>query len=39
VFWFLASFVIYGNDDFPRGMPQQLKLEQIPVDFTRSLRA
>jgi hypothetical protein len=26
VFWFLASFVIYGNDDFPRGMPQQLKL-------------
>jgi energy-converting hydrogenase Eha subunit A len=26
VFWFLASFAIYGNDDFPRGMPQQLKL-------------
>jgi hypothetical protein len=22
----LASFAIYGNDDFPRGMPQQLKL-------------
>jgi hypothetical protein len=26
VFWFLASFDIYGNDDFPRGIPQQLKL-------------
>jgi hypothetical protein len=26
VFWFLASFVVWGNDDFPRGMPQQLKL-------------
>ena len=25
-FWFVASFVLYGRDDFPRGMPQQLKL-------------
>jgi hypothetical protein len=25
-FWFLASFVIWGNDDFPRGMPLHLKL-------------
>jgi hypothetical protein len=24
--WFLASFVIWGSDDFPRGMPQHLKL-------------
>jgi hypothetical protein len=27
VFWFLASFAIYGDKDFPRGMPQFLKLQ------------
>jgi hypothetical protein len=27
VFWFLASFAIYGDKDFPRGMPQLLKLQ------------
>jgi hypothetical protein len=27
VFWFLASFAIYGDKDFPRGMPQILKLQ------------
>jgi hypothetical protein len=27
VFWFVASFVLYGRDDFPRGMPQFLILQ------------
>jgi hypothetical protein len=27
VFWFLASFAIYGSEDFPRAMPQLLKLQ------------
>jgi len=27
VFWILASFAIYGDKDFPRGMPQFLKLQ------------
>jgi hypothetical protein len=27
VFWFVASFVLYGKDDFPRGMPQFLILQ------------
>lgn len=27
VFWFLASFAIYGDKDFPRGMPQFLRLQ------------
>src|SRR5689334_6838288 len=27
VFWFLASFAIFGDQDFPRGMPQFLKLQ------------
>ena len=27
VFWFLASFAIFGDKDFPRGMPQFLKLQ------------
>ncbi len=26
VFWFLASFALFGSEAFPRGMPQQLKL-------------
>ena len=26
-FWFLASFAIFGDEDFPRGMPQFLKLQ------------
>src|ERR1051326_4814318 len=26
VFWFVASFVFYGDRSFPRGMPQPLKL-------------
>lgn len=25
--WFLASFAIFGNESFPRGMPQLLKLQ------------
>jgi len=27
VFWFLASFVLFGNKSFPRGMPAFLKLQ------------
>jgi hypothetical protein len=27
IFWFLASFAISGNKDFPRGMPGVLKLQ------------
>jgi hypothetical protein len=27
VFWFLASFAMFGNESFPRGMPQFLKLQ------------
>jgi hypothetical protein len=27
VLWFLASFAIWGDKDFPRGMPQFLKLQ------------
>jgi len=26
IFWFIASFVIFGDKSFPRGMPQLLKL-------------
>jgi hypothetical protein len=27
VFWFLASFAMFGSESFPRGMPQFLKLQ------------
>jgi hypothetical protein len=27
VFWFLASFAMFGSESFPRGMPQSLKLQ------------
>jgi hypothetical protein len=27
VFWFLASFAMFGSESFPRGMPQLLKLQ------------
>ena len=26
IFWFIASFVFFGDKSFPRGMPQRLKL-------------